>query len=113
MSLKKYTKEQLIDYGKKGWNIIPCKDENDVNDIVSTLDKSRINNIPGYVTNRESKDIPFVLVFRPIGDNIKDHLIMVVKREHRGRPKKVQVEQPVENTQPVKAKRGRPKKEVK
>lgn len=111
MSLKKYTKEDLIKYGKEGWNIIPCKDEADVNSIVETLDKSRVNNIPGYVTNKENTDIPFVLVLRPLPDKIKDHQIMVVKKERRGRPKKVQVEQPTE--QPTKAKRGRPKREVK
>lgn len=111
MSLKKYTKEDLIRYGKEGWNVIPCEDETDVNNIVKTLDKSRVNNIPGYVTNRENKDIPFVLVLRPIPNKIEDHKIMTIGKGHRGRPKKIQIEQPIE--QPVKARRGRPKKEVK
>lgn len=111
MSLKKYTKEQLIDYGKQGWNIVPCKDENDINEVVTVLDKERINNIPGYVTNKENKDIPFVLVLRPLKKDIQDHQVMVVKKGHRGRPRKNPIVQPVEQPT-IKRGRGRPRKET-
>lgn len=116
MSLKKYTKEQLIKYGKEGWNIIHCNDVSDTNSVVSILDKARVNNIPGYVTNREGVDIYFVLILKPAGDSIDDHTVMIIKKGHKGRPKKantISINSKDVNPSKPKAKRGRPRKEVK
>lgn len=116
MSLKKYTKEQLIKYGKEGWNIIHCNDVSDVNNVVSILDKSRMNNIPGYITNREGVDIYFVLILKPVGDSIDNHTVMIVKKSHRGRPKKTNntlIKLDDTKSSKPKIKRGRPRKEVK
>lgn len=111
MKLKLYDREEIIKMGKEGWYILPCKDEKEPFTLEDKIKEKGYKYFFGHVITRSGVDVPFVLVKGKIDSaNIGKNKIMRIKRDGKGRPKKIQTQEPI-ITQTKR--RGRPKKEVK
>ena len=110
MSLKLYDREELIQMGKDGWYIIPCKDDKEPSNLIKEAKSKGYEYQIGHVMTRSGVDVPFIIVKGNIKTaDLGKNKVMKIKRDGKGRPKKLVKEEPIKNDAP--RRRGRPKKE--